>query len=193
MTEDGKMQIATICGSIREKAFNRFLLRSLPALSPGEFVLTECPLIVNIPHYDGDLQMTSGIPSAVAQMTKQIRESDGLIIVSPEYNYSVPGPLKNAIDWMSRVAPQPLARKPVLIQSASTGIIGGGRMQYHLRQILVSLDAHVMTRPEIMIGQAATKFNETGFLADVPTREAVQKQLLAFRDFISSFVRAEQA
>jgi chromate reductase len=115
-------------------------------------------------------------------MASMIAEADGLIIVSPEYNYSVPGVLKNALDWLSRVSPQPLVGKPVMIESASPGVIGGARMQYHLRQILVFFDAKVMNKPEAMIGQAMGKISE-GKLTDAATREFLGKQLQAFADF----------
>ena len=85
-------------------------------------------------------------------MAEKITAADGVIIVTPEYNYSVPGILKNALDWLSRLSPQPLAGKPVAIQTASPGLIGGARAQYHLRQSLVFLDALVLNKPEAMVG-----------------------------------------
>ena len=112
MRQDGQLEILTLCGSIRERSYNAALIRALPALSPGGMVFVEAPLIVNIPHYDADLQQLSGPPASAAALVTAIREADGVIIVSPEYNYSVPGPLKNAIDWVSRVPKQPFAAKP---------------------------------------------------------------------------------
>ncbi|WEK03897.1 MAG: NAD(P)H-dependent oxidoreductase [Candidatus Devosia phytovorans] len=93
-------------------------------------------------------------------MAEQVRRADGIAFVTPGYNYSVPGVLKNALDWISRVQPAPFAGKPVLIQTASIGSLGGARAQYHLRQILVFLDAYSMNKPEVMIGDAASKVRE---------------------------------
>jgi chromate reductase len=113
-------------------------------------------------------------------MAEQIRGADGVIIVTPEYNYSVPGALKNAIDWLSRLTPQPFAGKAVAIQTASPGLLGGARAQYHLRQSLVFLDAHVLNKPEVMVGQAAAKVNgDTLELSDTGTREFIATQLKA--------------
>ena len=192
MRQDGQIEILTLCGSIRERSYNAALIRALPALSPGGMVFVEAPLIVNIPHYDADLQQLSGPPSAVAALVTAIRDADGVLIASPEYNYSVPGPLKNAIDWVSRVPKQPFAAKPVLIQSVSGGLLGGARMQYHLRQVLVSLDALVFTRPEVMIGMAPTKFDEQGNLTDEATQTMVRTQLAAFATFVKAYGQKPQ-
>ncbi|MGO8739086.1 NADPH-dependent FMN reductase, partial [Rhodoblastus sp.] len=111
--------------------------------------------------------------------------SDGVIVVSPEYNYSVPGVLKNALDWLSRLPAAPLRQKPILIQSASPGALGGVRMQYHLRQTFVFLDARPMNLPEAMIAGAYGKSDSaTGDLTDEATRDFLRKQLAAFADFV---------
>ena len=108
-----------------------------------------------------------------------------LIVVTPEYNYSVPGGLKNAIDWLSRLTPQPFAKKPVLIQSASPGALGGARAQYHLRQSFVFLDGRVMNTPETMVAGAYGKSDTaTGDLTDAKTKEFLGKQLAAFAVFV---------
>jgi chromate reductase, NAD(P)H dehydrogenase (quinone) len=117
-------------------------------------------------------------------MAEKITAADGVIIVTPEYNYSVPGILKNALDWLSRLSPQPLAGKPVAIQTASPGLIGGARAQYHLRQSLVFLDALVLNKPEVVVGRVATKVNaESLELTDVETRDFIAGQLKAFAAF----------
>ncbi|HAI6795969.1 TPA: class I chromate reductase YieF, partial [Escherichia coli] len=109
----------------------------------------------------------------------------GVVIVTPEYNYSVPGGLKNAIDWLSRLPDQPLAGKPVLIQTSSMGVIGGARCQYHLRQILVFLDAMVMNKPEFMGGVIQNKVDpQTGEVIDQGTLDHLTGQLAAFGEFI---------
>ena len=114
-----------------------------------------------------------------------IRSADGVIIVSPEYNWTIPGALKNAIDWVSRMKDQPFKDKPVAMQSCAGGVLGGARMQYHLRQSLTSIDAILFGRPEILVTFAATKFDEkTLELKDQPTIDIVKQQLAAFEKFI---------
>jgi chromate reductase len=136
------------------------------------------------PLYNADIQDT-GFPSAVTAMGEAIAKADGVIIVTPEYNYSIPGALKNAIDWLSRLPSQPFAGKPVALQSASPGLLGGARAQYHLRQSLVFLDAFVLNKPEVMVGQVATKVDATsGELKDQATRDFIAGQLRAFSAFI---------
>jgi chromate reductase, NAD(P)H dehydrogenase (quinone) len=108
-----------------------------------------------------------------------------LIIVSPEYNWSIPGGLKNAIDWLSRMKEQPFKDKPVALQSAAGGILGGSRMQYHLRQSLTSVDAILFGRPEVIVTFAAQKFDEkTLELKDKTAIDMIKLQLAAFEQFI---------
>jgi chromate reductase len=117
-------------------------------------------------------------------MGEAIAQADGVIIVTPEYNYSVPGVLKNGLDWLSRLPAQPFAGKPTALQSASPGMIGGARAQYHLRQILVFLDAAVFNKPEVMIGQVMTKVDAgSGELTDEATRTFITGQLTSFAAF----------
>lgn len=115
-------------------------------------------------------------------MAESILAADGLIIITPEYNHSIPGVLKNALDWLSRVSPEPLAGKPVLIQSASPGKLGGIRAQIHLRQILGYFDARLMNKPEAVIGDVSEKVMN-GILTDEPTRAFLSRQLKAFAEF----------
>ena len=120
--------VLVICGSLRKGSLNRAIVNTLPALAPDGMRFTEAPSFAGLPIYDADLQ-ADGFPPAVEAMGEAIRTADGVIIVTPEYNYSVPGGLKNAIDWISRLPNQPFAGKPVALQSASGGILGGARMQ----------------------------------------------------------------
>jgi len=140
------LKVVTLLGSLRKGSFNGMVARTLPKLAPEGMEVTPLPSIGDIPLYDADVQQEEGFPAAVEALAAQIREADGVVIVTPEYNYSVPGGLKNAIDWLSRLPEQPLAGKPVLIQTSSMGAIGGARCQYHLRQILVFLDAGIYGR-----------------------------------------------
>lgn len=178
--------ILAICGSLRKGSFNRAVMETLPELAPPDMVISFAASIGDIPHYDFDVQQ-AGFPPAVTALADAIRAADGLVIVTPEYNYSTPGVLKNAIDWLSRLPKQPFAGKPVAIQSASGGIFGGARAQYHLRQSLVALDARVLNRPEIMVGSAKDKIDGAAMrLTDGPTRELIGKQLVTFAEMIAA-------
>jgi chromate reductase len=141
-----------------------------------------------LPFYDADIQAV-GFPDSVTGLGRAIKAADGVVIVTPEYNYSVPGGLKNAIDWVSRLPDKPFAGKPVLIQTASMSLLGGARAQYHLRQTMVFLDAAVMNLPEVMVAQAQNKIDAGGELTDAPTRDIIAKQLQNF----AAFVRKVQA
>ena len=184
MTSKLTLNILTLCGSVREDSYNAALLRALPSLSPGDLEFKEGPSPADVPIYDGDLERLSGLPSVVNALAASMREADGVLIATPEYNYSIPGGLKNLIDWVSRTPDQPFARKPVLIQSVSGGPMGGVRMQHHLRQVMVFVNARVLPRPEVFIGPASQKFDEAGQLIDKAAREAVRTQLVEFAAFI---------
>jgi chromate reductase, NAD(P)H dehydrogenase (quinone) len=140
--------VLMICGSLRKGSFNRALMNALPALAPADMKLTEAPSFRGFPLYDADLQ-AKGFPLDVTALADAIRAADAVIIITPEYNYSIPGALKNAIDWVSRLPDQPFKEKPVAIQSATGGPLGGARMQYHLRQAMIFLNAFSFGTPEI--------------------------------------------
>ena len=183
---DQTLSIVTICGSLRNGSYNRALMKALPELAPATMTFAEAPAYDRIPFYNADDQAASGFPNSVKTFADAIRSADGVIIVSPEYNWTVPGALKNALDWVSRMPDQPFKQKPVAIQSASGGPMGGSRMQYHMRQILVYLSAFTFGTPEILVTFAAQKFDEkTLALKDEATRKIVGQQLAAFADFIA--------
>lgn len=182
---DKPLKIVTLLGSLRQGSYNAMIAQALPQLAPQGVIVESLPSIRDIPLYDADIQQETGFPASVEAIAEQIRQADGVIIVTPEYNYSVPGGLKNAIDWLSRVPNQPLAGKPVAIQTSSMGAIGGARCQYHLRQILVFLDAMVLNKPEFMGGAIQNKVDEqTRKVIEQGTLEHLAKQLAAFSDFI---------
>ena len=169
------LKVVTLLGSLRKGSFNGMVARTLPGIAPAGMDISALPSIGDIPLYDADMQ----------EIAQQIREADGVVIVTPEYNYSVPGGLKNAIDWLSRLPEQPLSGKPVLIQTSSMGAIGGARCQYHLRQILVFLDAMVMNKPEFMGGVIQNKVDpQAGEVVDQSTLDHLRGQLTAFGDYI---------
>lgn len=185
------LEMLVICGSLREDSFNAALVRSLSALAPGNATITIAPSIGNIPHYDGDLEVASGVPANALTLGGMVRDADAIIIVSPEYNSSIPGVLKNALDWLSRIAGQPVAGKPALVQSVSPGAFGGARMQPHLKQVLGAMGAHVFPRPDVAIGSSGQRFDEDGRLTDNTTREMVRTQLAAFAKFADKLVERE--
>ncbi|PWB59861.1 MAG: hypothetical protein C3F17_15765 [Bradyrhizobiaceae bacterium] len=179
------LDVVVICGSLRQRSYNAALARALPALAPPGMRIAPAPPFREFPHYDADVQNETGFPPAVTALAETVRAADGVIVVSPEYNWTIPGALKNALDWVSRLKDQPFKEKPVALQSASTALLGGSRMQYHMRQALASIDAFVMIRPEIIVTFAPQKFDEqTLDLTDQPTRNIVKQQLETFAKFI---------
>lgn len=175
------MKILGIVGSLRSKSYNRFTLQAVAEMLP-ERVTLELAEIGDFPLYNQDLEALGQTPEPVRRFKEQIAAADALLIVTPEYNYSVPGVLKNAIDWASRQG-SPFPGKPVAIMGATTGILGTSRAQYHLRQILVALDTLPVQKPEVFIAQAATKFDTEGRLTDEPTRQAIGKLLQTLIDW----------
>ena len=180
-----QLKVLVICGSLRKGSYNASLARALPGLATPELVFTDAPSYAGFPHYNYDIQAASGFPAEVDAWADAVRTADGIVIVTPEYNWSIPGPLKNAIDWVSRMKEIPFKDKPVALQSCSTGQVGGARMQYHLRMTLTSIDALIMGRPEVFVNFAPKKFDEkTGELTDQPTKDIVKLQLASFAKFI---------
>ena len=177
--------VLTICGSLRKGSYNAILQRALPDLAPAGMRFSAAPSFASIPLYNADIQNTTGFPAEVNALADAIRAADGVIIISPEYNFSIPGGLKNAIDWVSRLQNQPFAGKPIALQSVSPGPVGGARVQYDLRRAMVFLDAFTLNKPEIFVGGCASKFDEkTGELKDEATRNFIKQQLVAFAAFI---------
>ena len=140
-----RLNVITIAGSLRKGSFNAALARQLPKWAPEGMSITEAPSWADLPTYNADDQNATGFPATATTLADAIRAADGVMIVSPEYNYGVPGGLKNAIDWLSRIKDQPFKDKPVAIQSVAGGPLGGGRVQYQWRQIMVFLEALVFT------------------------------------------------
>jgi chromate reductase len=180
-----QLDVRVICGSLRKGSYNAALARTLPALAPAGMSLRSAPSFANFPLYNADIQTASGFPAEVNAWADAIRSADGLIIVSPEYNWSIPGGLKNAIDWVSRMKDQPFENKPVAFQSAAGGILGGSRAQYHLRQSLTSVDVILFGRPEVIVTFAAQKFDDkTLELKDQTAIDLIKRQLAAFETFV---------
>jgi chromate reductase, NAD(P)H dehydrogenase (quinone) len=180
-----QLKVLVICGSLRKGSYNRALTRALPDLAPPEMKFNAAPDFETLPMYNADIQEASGFPPAAQDLGTAIRAADGVLFVSPEYNWSMPGWLKNGIDWVSRMKDQPFQEKPVAIQSCSQGPLGGARMQYHWRMSMTFLKAFIFGTPEIFVGNAASKFDkDTLALTDQPTKDIIQLQLAAFAKFI---------
>ncbi len=160
------IKLVAFCGSLRKAAFNRMALHAFIERVPAG-VSVETIEIGDWPLYNADVQAT-GFPDKVQAAQKAMLAADGIVLVTPEYNYGMSGVLKNAIDWLSRMTPQPFAAKPIALFGASGGILGTARAQYQLRQTLVFLDGRPVNKPEVMIGQAQNKFVD-GKLADEAT------------------------
>ncbi len=186
------MKFLAIIGSLRKGSYNRMTYEAVRRLLPAGVTIEEGP-IGDIPPFNQDV-LDEGVPAPVARLAAQVAEADGVIFISPEYNYSVPGFLKNALDWVSRLPDQPFKDKPVAIMGASPYRLGTVRMQYHLRrQVLLFLDARQLSRPEVMISFADKLFDENGHLVDDTTREIIETELEAFCNWIRRLAAGAEA
>jgi chromate reductase len=181
-----QFNVLVIVGSLRKGSLNASVARALPALAPPELKLTPAAVSFGkFPIYNFDEHTATGIPADVVAWCDAIRRADGVIIVSPEYNWGIPGGLKNAIDWASREKEVCFTNKPIALQSASGGQMGGGRMQYHLRMALTAIDAQMFGKPEVFVNFAAKKVDEKGELNDQAVKDVIKQQLAAFAKFIA--------
>lgn len=178
---ESNITIVGFTGSLRRNSYNKAALRAAQQLLPAGVSL-EIVDLAPIPFFNEDLE-AEGIPAPVVEFKEKIAAADALLIATPEYNYSIPPVLKNALDWASRGANSPLSGKPVGIMSASIGMFGGARAQYHLRQVCVVLNLLVLNRPEVFIMNASTKFDQDGNLTDDYTRKAITKLAQALVDW----------
>jgi chromate reductase len=168
-------RILGIAGSLRRESFNKAVLRAAQKLVPQGATLESIELD-GIPLFNQDDEKSP--PAKVVELKRRIREADAILIVTPEYNYSVPGVLKNAIDWASRpYGDSAWAKKPVAVMGASVGALGTARAQYHLRQMFVFLDMYAVNQPEVMISGAAQRFDAQGNLTDETSRKLIQQLL----------------
>jgi chromate reductase, NAD(P)H dehydrogenase (quinone) len=171
------IEILGLAGSLRRASYNRGALRAAQKLVP-ENASIEIFELDDIPPFNQDLE--NSLPSAVADLKEKVRSADAILFVTPEYNYSVPGVLKNAVDWASRpYGDNAWDGKPVAIMGASVGTTGTARAQYHLRQMFVFLNMYALNRPEVMISNAAEKFGQEGNLVDEVTKEKIRELVKA--------------
>jgi chromate reductase, NAD(P)H dehydrogenase (quinone) len=172
---DKKIRIFGFTGSLRKKSYNRSLLRAASLLLPTDAEL-EIFELEGIPPFNQDNEKNP--PERVKEFKMKIKAADAILIATPEYNYSIPGVLKNAIDSASRpYGDNSFSGKPVAIMGASIGMIGTARAQYHLRQCCVFLNMHPVNQPEVMVPFAADKFSADKELTDQATKDLISKLL----------------
>ena len=177
------MNLLGIAGSLRAGSFNASLIRAAAAAAPDGMEVAPFDRLGDVPPYNDDVRQQA-FPEPVAALGDRIRAADGVLIATPEYNYGVPGVLKNAIDWVSRLPEQPFRDKPIGIMGAAMGNLGTARSQYDLRRSFIFLEGLVMNRPEIFVGGAHTKFDDDGALTDGPTRDLLADYMKAFAAWI---------
>jgi len=178
------IRLVGLSGSLRKGSYNTMLLNSLQELLPADVSL-DIISIAEIPMYNGDLDIPGmpERPQPVAAFRKSIEEADGMVIVSPEYNYSIPGVLKNAIDWASRGKDSPLLGKTVALMGVSNGMWGTVRMHLAFQPVFLTLGMH-QVKPEIMVPKGKDKFDEARKLTDEVTKELIKKQLNALKEVL---------
>jgi len=177
MSDVGGIKVLGICGSLRKGSFNMAALRTAIELRPTGMTV-EVADISQFPLYNEDVRQ-QGFPPPVQKLREQIAAADALLFACPEYNYSMSGVLKNAIDWASRPPDQPFAGKPCAILGAAAGMAGSARAQGDLRRSMVFLDMHPLNKPEVLIGQAQTKFDENGNLTDEAAKGFIRDMMAA--------------
>src|SRR5436190_9833846 len=177
MSDAGSIKVLGICGSLRKGSYNMAALRVAITQKPSNMTI-EVADISQIPPYNEDVRQ-QGFPPPVETLRRQIAAADALLFACPEYNYSMSGVLKNAIDWASRPPDQPFAGKPCAILGAAAGMAGSARAQYDLRRSCVFLDMHPLNKPEMLIGQAQTKFDADGNLTDEAAKGFIRDMMAA--------------
>lgn len=187
MSDAKGIHVLAICGSLRAASYNRAALRTAIELKPPGMTI-ETADIGSFPLYNEDVR-AQGFPAPVETFRRQIAVADALLFVSPEYNYSISGVLKNAIDWASRPPDQPFAGKPVAMMGAGAGMAGTARAQYDLRKCCVFLDMHPINKPEVLIGQAQTKFDAEGRFTDEVGRGLIRDLLVALEQWTRQISR----
>jgi chromate reductase len=181
MSDAKGIDVLAICGSLRAGSYNKAALRTAIELKPPGMTI-ETADIGSFPLYNEDVR-AQGFPPPVERLRRQIATADALLFVTPEYNYSISGVLKNAIDWASRPPDQPFAGKPVAMMGAGAGMAGTARAQYDLRRCCVFLDMHPLNKPEVLIGQAQTKFDAEGRFTDEVGRGLIRDLLVALEQW----------
>ena len=181
-TNHSPIEILGIAGSLRNGSLNKAALRAAQQVAPPAAMI-EIFDIADLPLYNDDLWTGGTPPARVLELKRAVRAADAILLVTPEYNYSFSGVLKNALDWASRpYGDNAWKGKPVAIMGASGSALGTGRAQYHLRQCFVFLEMYALNQPEMLINHANEKFDAKGNLTDEPTRERIRQMLAALID-----------
>ncbi|HEY1992314.1 MAG TPA: NADPH-dependent FMN reductase [Gammaproteobacteria bacterium] len=176
------MKVLAMVGSLRKGSYNKLLLQAAIELKPKDMEI-EVAEIGDTPLYNEDLR-EKGYPAPVQRLREQIKAADAILFVTPEYNYAIPGVLKNAIDWASRPPDQPFNEKPAAIMGASISRLGTARAQYHLRQSFVFLNMYAMNQPEVMVADAAKHFDASGKFTDESGRKLIAQQLMNLEKWV---------
>jgi chromate reductase, NAD(P)H dehydrogenase (quinone) len=179
------IQLVGMSGSLRKGSYNTMLLNAAAKLLPAD-VSMDIVSIEDIPLYNADLDLPAAKqrPEVIEHFRKMLTDADGILISSPEYNYSIPGGLKNAIDWASRGEDSPLLRKPIAIIGATTGLWGTTRMQMSFHNVFLFLDMKPVYKPEVLVAQAEKKFDKDGNLIDEMAKKLVEQKLEALKEMI---------
>jgi chromate reductase, NAD(P)H dehydrogenase (quinone) len=180
MKESSTYKFVAISGSLRKGSYNTMALKVAQKIAPANIDIEHLG-ITDIPFFNADIHDIQ-FPEPVNLLAQKIKDADGLLLVSPEYNYSIPGVLKNTIDIVSRHPLKPFDNKAVAVMGVSPGLLGTVRMQYHVRQVMVFVNAWVVNKPEVMISQAKTKFDENGNLTDARTADFIKQLIIALAD-----------
>lgn len=174
-------------GSLRRASLSRAAGRAAAGILPDAMVAVPLPNPGNLPLFNQDV-LDDGMPAPVGALIDAVASVDALLIVTPEYNWSIPGGLKNAIDWLSRAQPNPLAHKPVTLWSVSPGLLGGARVHEGLRHTLLSQDMMIMAKPEVQIAGAKGKLDvDAGQITNPDTEAFLRGHLSAFQTFCTSW------
>jgi chromate reductase, NAD(P)H dehydrogenase (quinone) len=180
LKKNASMNVLGISGSLRQGSYNSMALRAAQKLAPAGMKLHIAD-IARIPLYNDDVR-AAGEPAEVAALKAQIRAADAVLLVTPEYNFSIPGVLKNTLDWLSRPPEPPFEGKPVAIMGASPGPVGTARVQYDLRKVLGFMNTFTVNKPEVFISFAQNKFNAQGELTDEPTGKFIADLLVSLQN-----------
>lgn len=186
-----KIYLVGISGSLRKKSYNTSLLKAAQEVLP-EGVSMEIAHYAQVPVYNADMDLptASERPEEVQAFRKLLARADGFVIASPEYNYGIPGVLKNAIDWASRGKDSPLLGKPVALMGATPGMWGTARMQQAFLPLFQYLNMKPVYKPEILVAQAKQKFDENGRLTDEDTREFLRQKMEALQQMVLQTAKA---
>lgn len=177
------LKVLGISGSLRKGSYNTALLKACAEMMPAGMTMSGYARLDDIPLFNQDV-FDAGIPEPAKRFRAEVTAADGILIASPEYNFSVTAALKNAIDWGSRPPNQVFNEKPIALFSSSQGPMGGARVQYDLRRILGQLWGHVLPRPEVFIGNVASKVDAHGKITDEATRKFLTDLMAGFKTWI---------